>query len=115
VISLKVTANMSFQERCTSWMAQHIVATITLSIVGLYSLYWTITTFIQYRKLAHIKGPWIAAISPAWLFYHTLRGDNYLAVEAALKKYGRSVAICRTRPLTARLACTDLTRHRRHR
>ncbi|ETI22274.1 hypothetical protein G647_06347 [Cladophialophora carrionii CBS 160.54] len=63
------------------------------SLVGLYAVYWTVTTYIQYRKLQHIKGPWLAAISPLWMFYYTCRGTLYLAVEDALKKYGSPVRI----------------------
>jgi hypothetical protein len=60
------------------------------AVVGIYGIYWTITTYIQYRKLQHIKGPWLAAISPLWMFYYTFQGTLYLAVEDALKKYGKS-------------------------
>ena len=65
------------------------VAGLAATTGSLLVTYLVITTLVQYRKLQHIKGPWIAAVSPAWLFYHTCRGDLYLAVEAALKKYGR--------------------------
>ena len=59
------------------------------SLIGVYTLYWTVATYIQYRKLRHIKGPWLAAISPLWMFYYTCRGTLYLAVEDALKTYGK--------------------------
>ena len=58
------------------------------SLIGVYAVYWTVTTYIQYRKLQHIKGPWLASISPLWMFYYTCRGTLYLAVEDALRKYG---------------------------
>lgn len=63
-------------------------ASIAGVVAGLVGAYFILSTFLQYRKLQHIKGPWLAAISPAWMFYHSARGELYLAVEAALKKYG---------------------------
>jgi hypothetical protein len=65
------------------------------SLIGVYAVYWVVTTYIQYRKLQHIKGPWLAAISPLWMFYYTCRGTLYLAVEEALKKYGGHTQIPR--------------------
>jgi len=50
-----------------------------------------VTTYNQYHKLRHVKGPWLASISPVWLFYYTCKGTLYLAVENALKKYGMRV------------------------
>ncbi|KAJ9606749.1 hypothetical protein H2200_008758 [Cladophialophora chaetospira] len=67
--------------------------TAIASLVGVYAVYWTVTTYIQFRKLQHIKGPWLASISPLWMFYYTCRGTLYLAVEDALKKYGSPVRI----------------------
>jgi len=64
---------------------------IISSIISLYALYWTVTTYIQYRKLQHIKGPWLASISPLWMFYYTYQGTLYLAVEDALNKYGEHI------------------------
>ena len=58
------------------------------AVGGIFAAYWIVTTYLQYRKLQHIRGPWIASISPVWMFYYTVRGTLYLAVEDALKKYG---------------------------
>lgn len=58
------------------------------SITAAYLIYWVISTYLAYRKLQHIKGPWLASISPLWMFYYSCRGTLYLAVEDALRKYG---------------------------
>lgn len=81
---------MTFQDRVTSSVSELSIGSVTGIFGALLVLYWLIGTFVQYRKLQHVRGPWIAAVSPAWLFYHTCRGDLYLAVEAALKQYGTS-------------------------
>lgn len=81
---------MSFQDRISSIASRLSAGSIAAIFGAVVVSYWLVGTFVQYRKLQHIRGPWIAAISPAWLFYHTCRGDLYLAVEAALKQYGRS-------------------------
>lgn len=52
-------------------------------------LYFLITTIISYRKLRHIKGPRLAALSQLWLFNVTAKGDVYLAAEHVLRKYGK--------------------------
>jgi hypothetical protein len=81
---------MTFQDRVTSSVSELSIGSVTGIFGALLVSYWLIGTFVQYRKLQHVRGPWIAAVSPAWLFYHTCRGDLYLAVEAALKQYGTS-------------------------
>lgn len=58
---------------------------------GLWFIYLVASTYLSYRKLQHIKGPWLASISPLWMFYYTCRGTLYLAVEDALKKYGEDI------------------------
>lgn len=53
-----------------------------------FLVYYVLSTYLTYRKLAHIKGPWLACISPLWLFYQTLRGRVNIAGEEVLRKYG---------------------------
>ncbi|KAJ9500512.1 hypothetical protein LTR96_000789 [Exophiala xenobiotica] len=76
-------ARMGLTERLSlSWLA------VVGGLASLGLAYWVVSVFLSYRKLRHIKGPWLASISPLWLFYYTCRGTLYLAVEDALKKYG---------------------------
>lgn len=79
---------MSIRDLLTGTAARLSAGSLAALVAALVACYLVLSTFIQYRKLQHIKGPWLAAVSPAWLFYHTCRGDLYLATEAALKKYG---------------------------
>jgi hypothetical protein len=79
---------MSVSDGITKFASGLTVFSVAYFVCGFLVAVWIGYTYGQYRKLRHIKGPWIAAISPAWLFYHTCRGDLYLAVEAALKQYG---------------------------
>ncbi|QIW98805.1 hypothetical protein AMS68_004323 [Peltaster fructicola] len=66
----------------THW--QYAVPVICiLTIVGAAASIWR-----QYQRLSHIKGPLLASCSPLWLFYHTCKGDVYLACEENLKRYG---------------------------
>lgn len=52
-------------------------------------LIWTgIRFWLGYRRLRHIKGPWLASFSNLWLFYHTVRLRLYLAGEGVLRRYG---------------------------
>ena len=53
-----------------------------------FVIYYVVSTYLNYRKLAHIKGPWLACISPLWLFYKTVKGRVNLAGEEVLRKYG---------------------------
>lgn len=62
---------------------------------GLWIIYLVTSTYLSYRKLQHIKGPWLASISPLWMFYYTCRGTLYLAVKDALMKHGKE---CIVRP-----------------
>ncbi|KAK7900958.1 hypothetical protein LTR67_003243 [Exophiala xenobiotica] len=81
-------ARMGLTERLSfSWLA------VVGGLASLGLAYWVVSVFLSYRKLRHIKGPWLASISPLWLFYYTCRGTLYLAVEDALKKYGSPVRI----------------------
>lgn len=63
-------------------------ATGTGILVSVVLLYLLVSTARNYLKLRQFKGPWLASISPVWMFYYTCRGELYLAVEAALHKYG---------------------------
>ncbi|KAJ9652221.1 hypothetical protein H2198_008525, partial [Neophaeococcomyces mojaviensis] len=69
---------------------------ITLAAVSLafFALaYFIVTSILSYRKLRHIPGPWLAAVSQLWLFNATSRGDLYLAAEKVLRKYGSPARI----------------------
>ncbi|EJD51741.1 cytochrome P450 [Auricularia subglabra TFB-10046 SS5] len=43
--------------------------------------------------LRNVPGPWLARWTPFWLMYHARRGERYLAVHDAHKKYGPAVRI----------------------
>lgn len=64
---------------------------VILAAVGVS--YVLISCFLNYRKLPHVKGPILAQIGPFWLMYHTLRGDLYLVLGDAIKKYGSPMRI----------------------
>lgn len=91
-------------------------ATAVNTFVGvllLYVTYWSFSTYRQYRRLSHIKGPWLATVSPLWMFYYACQGTLYLAVEGALKRYGEPCVERRhTSVLTSvRFACADQSRY----
>lgn len=65
---------------------------ITGILVFLFSGYWVVSTYLQHCRLRHIRGPWLASVSPLWMFYYACRGTLYIAVEDALKKYGKLVS-----------------------
>jgi len=73
-------------------MAQWLdVSRLTWAGVGLILLgvaYYVVTTIVSYRKLQHIPGPRLAAISELWMFNVTAKGDIYLEMEKTLRKYG---------------------------
>ena len=60
------------------------------ALIGLGLIYFVVSTYLSFRKLQHIKGPWLASISLLWMFYYSCRGTLYLAVEDALRKYGKT-------------------------
>ena len=66
----------------------------SLAIAGcVYLVYWVVSTYLSYRKLQHIKGPFLASISPLWLFYQTIRGRLNIAEYEVLQKYGSPARI----------------------
>lgn len=107
---------MSLKDHVSAAASALAPASIAGIIGGLVGAYFILSTFLQYRKLQHIKGPWLAAISPAWMFYHSARGELYLAVEAALKKYGKLASSARRLVTDAsRLAGAHRARYSRNR
>lgn len=62
----------------------YAVVIVTISYIG----YVLTSCFFNYRKLAHIDGPFLAKIGPFWLMYHTLRGDLYTVLGPLMKQYG---------------------------
>lgn len=66
-------------------------AKTTLPFLALvFVVYTIVSTYLSYRKLRHIKGPFIASISPLWLFYQTIRARVNVAGEEVLREYGRN-------------------------
>lgn len=68
-------------ERATFWP-------VLLAAVALFVIYCGVTTYISYRRLAHIPGPRLAAVSELWFFNATSKGDLYLEAERVLRQYG---------------------------
>lgn len=64
---------------------------IAIAVFG--CLYLVISCYLNYRRVPNVKGPFLACISPLWLLYHTLKGDTYLAAEAAFKEYGSLIRV----------------------
>jgi hypothetical protein len=58
-------------------------------LLGAGTLYLAVREWLSYRKLRHFRGPRLAAFSQLWLFKVTIKGDLYLAMGDALKKYGQ--------------------------
>jgi hypothetical protein len=58
-------------------------------ILGAGILYLAVREWLSYRKLRHIRGPRLAAFSQLWLFNVTTKGDLYLTMGDALRKYGK--------------------------
>lgn len=48
---------------------------------------------LNYQRLHHVEGPFLAKIGPIWLMYHTMRGDLYLAQEQAMEQHGSPLRI----------------------
>lgn len=65
-------------------MFLYLAAIAAVSYVG----YVIVSCVLNYRKLSHIDGPFLAKIGPFWLMYHTLRGDLYQVLGPSMKKYG---------------------------
>lgn len=61
---------------------------VLLVAVALFVIYSGVTTYISYRRLAHIPGPRLAAVSELWFFNATSKGDLYLEAERVLRQYG---------------------------
>lgn len=61
-------------------------AFIFLLIVSI--AYYVFATVKSYRKLRHIPGPFLAAVSQLWLLKTTAGGDFYITAEKVLRKYG---------------------------
>ncbi|KAL8856553.1 MAG: hypothetical protein Q9178_006868 [Gyalolechia marmorata] len=59
----------------------------------LFPLIFYLLPYIRNRSLREVPGPPLARFSNLWLLYHSRRGQRYLAVDAAHKKYGPLVRI----------------------
>lgn len=98
VRSLYLTCNVCDSHRLKISMSVRHVLLGSVSVSGMIGIlivlflgYLILSTYLQYRKLQHIRGPWLASISPLWLFYYACCGTLYLAVEEALEKYGKPI------------------------
>ena len=59
----------------------------------LHPVLYYLIPFLHARPLISFPGPKIAAFSNFWLLYQCRRGQRFLAVDAAHKKYGPVVRI----------------------
>lgn len=77
-----------------------VTKTSTWSILGVFGtlgiIYLSVSTYLSYRKLSHIRGPWWACVSPLWIFYHAFRGRIYLATHEVIEEYGERTSACIT-------------------
>lgn len=67
-------------------------ATIGLSLLAIFVAYYAIGSYLNYRKLSQFKGPPLASITRAWLFWQEVHGRTHKAQHAAIKKYGISAS-----------------------
>ncbi|KAG9655426.1 putative benzoate 4-monooxygenase cytochrome P450, partial [Aureobasidium melanogenum] len=56
-------------------------------------LYYIVPYSTTYSHLRHIPGPFIAKFSNVWVAHHSRKGQKYVAVHAAHKRYGTLVRI----------------------
>lgn len=72
-----------------SFLTWHVLSLVLAAFI----VWQAVSTYVQYRRLAHIKGPLLAALTPFWLFYHTVKGDVYMACEKEFRKYGSPLRV----------------------
>lgn len=65
-----------------------LLNTLIVVLMALILAYLVISSVIQYRRLKQFKGPWLACLTPLWLFKCTAQGKMYLACADAIEKYG---------------------------
>ena len=71
-----------------------LVSTTSALIATLFVIIYTVCRcWLNYRILPHVPGPALAKIGPFWLFYHSIRGDLYLALGSLFEKYGNPIRI----------------------
>lgn len=58
-------------------------------LLVLFLLYLLVSTAVQYYRLWHIKGPFIARFSNWWLLSSILRAQTYLEFTEVNNKYGQ--------------------------
>ena len=76
-----------------SWQGAIFVSLVLLLLFS--------ATLRRYRRLAHIAGPRLAAVSELWLLNAARKGDFHLVAEDLLKQYGIRDPVCYTNDLTA--------------
>jgi hypothetical protein len=65
-----------------------------LAIPLLLFLTWHLVRFyLSYRRLSHIRGPWLAGWSSLWLVGAVWRKQSHLEFYEVAKKYGQSQCI----------------------
>lgn len=53
--------------------------------------YYIITSYLSYRRLAHIPGPWLARWSSLWLVRAMWRKESHLEFHGVAQKYGEDI------------------------
>lgn len=62
---------------------------LSVFFIALFS-YIVGSTFYNWYRLRHIKGPWLASVSKSWLVWCTLAGNFHQDFSDVCEKYGTS-------------------------
>jgi hypothetical protein len=71
----------------TAWLLELLYGARYL-IAPSFVFYLLAKHYLSYRRLSHIKGPWLAAWSNLWLVGAIWRQRSHLEVYEVSKKYG---------------------------
>lgn len=89
-------------------------------LLGVVVGYWIVSTIVSYRRLSHIKGPPLAAVTQLWYMKSMLSGQSAVDLSEVCDKYGTAVILPSERPFNPSLSpfpigslTTNLTRSQR--
>lgn len=68
-----------------------IFTTLPVTAITLWLTWYVVTTAASYRRLRHIPGPKLAAISSWWWINAAVSGEGHLALADVCTQYGKTM------------------------
>ena len=71
-----------------------MLLTTALLALGAAFFAYLVSAFLQWRRLAHVPGPFFASLTKGWMVKESLKGCQPISFKEVNDKYGKTPIAC---------------------